>query len=43
MREHKFENELQYLRTQKEAISDIFYDYRKSIDDMREILNAWNS
>ena len=43
MSEHKFENELAHLRTQKEAVSDIFYDYRKAIEDLRELLNAWNS
>jgi hypothetical protein len=43
MREHKFENELQHLRTQKDAITDIFYDYRKAIEDLRELLNAWQS
>lgn len=43
MSEHKFEQELQHLRTQKDAVSDMFYDYRKAIEDLREMLNAWNS
>jgi hypothetical protein len=43
MSEHKFEHELQHLITQKEAVSDMFYDYRKAIEDLRELLNAWNS
>lgn len=43
MFEHKFEHELAHLRTQKEAVSDMFYDYRKAIEDLRELLNAWNS
>ena len=43
MLEHKFENELAHLRTQQEAVSDMFYDYRKAIEDLRELLNAWNS
>ena len=43
MSEHKFEQELQHLRTQKDAVSDMFYDFRKAIEDLREMLNAWNS
>jgi hypothetical protein len=43
MAEHKFEHELANLRTQKEAVSDMFYDYRKAIEDLRKLLNAWNS
>lgn len=43
MREHKFEQELQHLQTQKDAVSDMFFDYRKAIEDLREMLNAWNS
>ena len=43
MSEHKFEQELQHLRTQKDAVSDMFFDYRKAIEDLREMLNAWNS
>ena len=43
MSEHKFEQELQHLRTQKDAVSDMFYDYRKAIEDLREMLNAWKS
>ena len=43
MREHKFEEELRVLITKKDAVSDIFYDYRKAIEDLRKILNDWNS
>jgi hypothetical protein len=43
MSEHKFEHESQHLRTQKDAVSDMFFDYRKAIEDLRELLNAWNS
>ena len=43
MSEHKFMQELEHLRTQKDAVSDIFYDYRKAIEDLRKILDAWNS
>ena len=42
MSDHKFENELQHLRTQKDAVSDMFYDYRKAIEDLREMLNNWD-
>ncbi len=40
MRDHKFENELNHLRTQKDAVTDMFYDYRKAIEDLKEMLNA---
>ncbi len=43
MSEHKFDQEFNHLKTQREAVSDIFYDYRKCIEDLRELLNAWNS
>lgn len=43
LNEHKFMHELEHLRTQKDAVSDIFYDYRKAIEDLRKILNDWNS
>ncbi len=43
MIEHKFEQELQHLRTQKDAVSDMFYDYRTAIEDLRKLLNDWNA
>lgn len=43
LNEHKFMHELEHLQTQKDAVSDIFYDYRKAIEDLRKILNDWNS
>ena len=43
LKEHKFEKEYEHLLTQKMATSDMFYDYRKAIEDLREMLNAWNS
>ena len=41
--EHKLENELLFLRNQQNAINDIYYDYKKAIEDLRKILNDWNS
>jgi hypothetical protein len=43
MSEHKFMQELGHLQTQKDAISDMFYDYRNAIEELRNLLNAWNS
>lgn len=43
MSEHKFEQEFLHLRTQRDAVSDMFYDYRKCIEDLRELLNSLNS
>ncbi len=43
MREHKFEQEAQYLITQKDAKMDLFLDYRKAIEDLRKMLNDWQS
>lgn len=43
LREHKFEKEYEHELTQKMAISDIFYDYRTAIDELRKMLDAWNS
>ena len=43
MSEHKFMQELEHLRTQKDAVSDMFYDYQKAIEDLRKMLNDWNS
>jgi Spy/CpxP family protein refolding chaperone len=43
LNEHKFFHELQHLRTQKDAINDIFYDYRNAIEELRKMLNDWNS
>jgi len=43
MSEHKFEHELNHLKTQKEATTDIFYDYQSVITELKELLNAWNS
>lgn len=41
--EHKFMQELAYLQTQRDAINDMFYDYRNAIEELRKMLNAWNS
>ena len=43
LNEHKFMHELEHLRTQKDAVSDILYDYRKAIEDLRKMFNDWNS
>lgn len=43
MVEHKFDHEYEHLKTQKDAVSDMFYDYRMAIEELRELLNAWNS
>ena len=43
MNEHKFMQELAHLQIQKDAISDIFYDYRNAIEELRMLLNSWNS
>lgn len=43
LNEHQFYEELRHLQIQKDAISEIFYDYQKAIEDLREMLNAWNS
>jgi len=41
--EHKFDHEVEFLRVQKEAVSDILYDYQNIIESLRELLNAWES
>jgi len=43
MIDHSFKHEAQFLQEQKDAVTDMFYDYRKAIEDLREMLNAWNS
>jgi hypothetical protein len=41
--DHKFDHEVEFLRVQKEAVSDILYDYQNIIESLRELLNAWES
>ena len=36
-KEHKFEKEYEHLLTQKMATSDMFYDYRNAIDELRKM------
>lgn len=43
MSEHKFQHELVYLQNKKSAMLDIFFDYKKIIEDLRDVLNALNS
>ena len=43
LRDHNFEKEYEHLLTQKMATIDIFYDYRNAIDELRKMLDAWNS
>ena len=43
MQEHGFKKELEHLNTQKEAVSDIFLDYREAVEQLRKLLNDWNS
>ncbi len=43
MSEHKFENELRFLKEKKAAMLEIFLDYKKSTIDLRSLIDAWNS
>ena len=43
MVEHNFKREAENLQIKKDAVSDIFYDYRTAIESLRKLLNGWNS
>jgi D-arabinose 1-dehydrogenase-like Zn-dependent alcohol dehydrogenase len=43
MQEHNFQHELEHLRVKRDAINDILMDYQNAIEDLRALLNAWNS
>lgn len=41
LKEHGFNKELEWLHHKKNAMSDLFYDYRTTVKDIRELLNKW--
>jgi len=43
MKEHNFPNELQFLQTEKMAITEMFIFYRDIIEQIKELLNACES
>jgi hypothetical protein len=43
LRDHNFEKEYEHLLTQKMATGDMFYDYRNAIEELRKMLDAWQS
>jgi inorganic pyrophosphatase len=40
--EHKFFHEFEHLKTQKEVLVEVLYDYKKAVSDLRDMVNAWN-
>ena len=43
LREHGFNKELEWLRHQKDLMIDVFEDYKDTVRNIREMLNAWQS
>lgn len=41
--EHKFLHEFEHLKTQKEVLVEVLYDYKKAIFDLREMVDGWNN
>lgn len=43
LQEHHFEHELAHERLVRQSALSILLDYRKAIEELRALLNAWNS
>ena len=43
LREHGFNKELEWLRHQKLSMFDVLEDYKDTVRNIRDMLNAWNS
>lgn len=43
LKEHGFEKEKEWLLNKKNAMNDVFFDYRDSVEKIRELLNKWLS
>lgn len=43
LKEHGFNKELDWLQHKKNAMSDLFYDYRETVQNIRDLLNEWLS
>ena len=41
--EHGFNKELEWLRHQKDSMTDVFEDYKDTIRNIRDLLNKWQS
>ena len=43
LKEHGFEKEKEWLLNKKNAMNDVFFDYRETVQNIREMLNKWLS
>ena len=43
MSEHKFDRELEWLLYERTSLTALFQDYKKTVTDIREMLNKWQS
>ena len=43
LQEHGFNKELEWLRHRKHSMIDVLEDYKDTVRNIREILNAWQS
>ena len=41
--DHKFPKELEWLIHERDSKADLYYDYRNMIEEVRDLLNKWNS
>ena len=41
--EHRFENELDILLKIDQNITNIYFDYKKMIEELTQIINMWES
>jgi hypothetical protein len=40
--DHDFIHEYKHLQTQEQAMTPLLEDYRDAIEELRNLLNAWN-
>jgi len=43
LKEHGFEKEKEWFDNKRNAMDDVFFDYRETVQNIREMLNKWSS